>query len=110
MDSSRAWSIDWSASLLRISCFQLGIFHSHYQAHGFDEALPAPALSGEGLAAFGGEFVVTPAPLIRLLYPQSLHKPPLFKSVQKGIESGDVKAQNSCRSCFNQLAYVIAVT
>jgi hypothetical protein len=84
------------------------MFHPHYLAHGFDKTLPAPALSREGLTTFGRQLVITPAQLIRLLYPQSLDK----ASLQAGTEadrSGDVKAQGSCRSCFDQSAELIAV-
>src|SRR5580692_11051489 len=109
MDSSRAGSIGWSASRLRISCFQLGICHPHDTAHRLYKSLPVAPLPCQNLATFSSEAVIASAPLIRLFNPPTLHQLPLLKPVEKRVERSDMEAQGSCRSCFDQLANVIPV-
>ena len=88
----------------------LGAPESADPIEGDEELLPDGSLSGQPLAACGGEPVVPPAPLSSALHPSPLDEAAVFEAVERWVEGGGVEGDRAARSLFDQAADVVAVT
>src|SRR5215213_2587863 len=85
------------------------MFDTRNAADRGDELAPATALRRQDLFARGGQAVIAPPPLARLLDPAPLDPAALLQAVEQRVERGDVEAQDAPRAPLDQVADVVAV-